>query len=239
MIPFIQSWFQPTVSQGWQGRSYSSHSNTIVALALSALALFTANVFDRTNPGLALILRCIVGGVGLIWLFNRCFPTSTKQHHHGHYPAAPAPVVHVASSPLDSGWNWWPGPRWNQMHAAPVYRAHKRVQHPTHSSPGNFPTVYRTPAQPDLRYMHQAPLNREGGFPAVFRTPAQPDPRPMHQAPLNRGEGFPAVYRTPAQPDPRPMHQAQFNRSPTTYMPESNPSHTSNQTTMFPAAKHR
>ncbi len=186
MVSYIQGWFQPASPQGLQAQRSSFYSDSIVALALGALALFSANAFNRTNPNLATMLRCVAGEIGLIWLFKSCCPTSTQ--HQGHYPVVPGPVIPAASPPAHSQWNWWPWPNGNQLHAAPVYGAAPVVQ--------PIPIPHSPFQQAHINYSHSG---LQGGVPQVH---------PTHST------GFPTVHRAPAQPDPRLMNQAPLTRQP-------------------------
>jgi len=189
--------------------------DTIVSVVAGALALITANAVDHKNRSLALLCRCAAGGVGLLWLFKRCFPFSfvpiqrSQQHHHVHHGATGLSSLSIATQ--------------IQQFLAQ-----------------GFPSVQRAAAQPDLRTVYQTPLHHGSnpgsfppvqpapaqgrGFPNVQRAPAQPDSRSIYQAPLHhgsnprsfppvqpapaQGRGFPNVQRAPAQPDSRSIYQA-------------------------------
>jgi hypothetical protein len=178
MVNFIHSWFQPATPSGQQGQNDdSSWSNTILAVGLGALALFTANAFDRKNPPLATVLRCAAGGIGLIWIFSRCCPTSNGNQVH----LTPAPV---GPPPAPTGNNWW---GWLPPLNTTSTSFHPRPVH----TPYVAPTVH-------TGYSHVPPAAAHpGGFPTVHRAPAQDDTLPMYQAPLTRGA---PVHPVPTAP---------------------------------------
>lgn len=172
MVHFFPGWGTPQPHSGQQASGYSPFTETVIAVALSALAFFTANAFDRTNPGLATLMRLGGVGVGLIWLFNRCCSSSTPGTPHVvHHHVPPPPVYVPPQSPPPYSGSFWNRFSLPTMHPAPATRAyappvapHYPNVHPTHAPGGGFPSVHRAPPQPDPRPMHQAPSSRHPAF---------------------------------------------------------------------------
>lgn len=85
----------------YQHRSSSILFDTVVTVALSAIALLSANAVSYSSPDLATFLRCVPFVFTLAWLFKRCFPSSSQQghqgasHHHSHTHSSQAPVIPV------------------------------------------------------------------------------------------------------------------------------------------------
>ena len=230
-------WFDPAPQYHNQHPGDSSIlRDTIVGIALSALALIGANAVDRDAPVLATLLRLVPAGMALIWLFRRCqcgglggFNHYANYHHqnagyqyHQQYVAPPIPVP----PPAPRYYNWfWRNPI---MHAAPVYRQAPPPPPPPpvyqhhHYQAQPFPPVMRAPAQPPPQPMFAAPAFRPQPVPHHVPLPipvplpsrqrgaphhAAPLFSPVVKAPVQHG-GFPPVMRAPAQP----MHAAPPSR---------------------------
>lgn len=187
MVNFVRGWFNPpSPSSGYQNQGNSLFSDTIISVALSALALVAANMFDRNSPGLAALLRCVPVGITLVWLFKRCCPQGNGYMYHHHYPATPVMTPHMPPPSRQHYWNWnyWLQP--NHINPAPVHRysapppPHYGPHHQTHNSyshahPGtSYSHIYPNPTQPTgFPHVQRAPAQTGGGFPAVQRASAQ------------------------------------------------------------------
>ena len=259
MINMIGGWFNPAPQPGQQPGS-SGLGDTIIMVALGAIALVGANACDRDAPGLAVLLRCVPVGLTLIWLFKRCCPAGSFGQGYVPYHPQPAPIIIQQPSPQP----WWQG-NWfgRNLWPAPVHRHQPQFvpqqvpvyvpQPPPHVHPpmGGFPAVMRAPAQQQVpvyvppqphpqsqtNYSHMQP---GPAFPAVQRTPAQQTGFPqVYKAPAQQ-TGFPQVQRFPAQPVGQTMHQAPISRQqpPPPFNPQSGPQggHQGNGRQMFPAA---
>ena len=149
---------------------------------MGAIALFSAHAFDRTNPGLATLLRCGAGGIGLIWLFNRFWGTTTDSSLHAHSSPHAHYVHHVHHADDETSRHvahgaYGPYGFGSPPHVikVPTYHApvvpfpkepphYTRHAHTTYSAsdysgvPLGFPTVHRAAAQPDMKPMYPAPV---------------------------------------------------------------------------------
>lgn len=204
MINMIGGWFNPAPQLGQQPAS-SGLSDTIIMVALGALALVGANACDRDAPGLAVLLRCVPVGLTLVWLFKRCCPAGSYGQGYVPYNPQPAPIIIQQPAPQP----WWQG-NWfgRNLWPAPVHRQQPQFvpqQVPVYVPPqpqpqlqphlGGFPAVMRAPAQ-------------QTGFPPVQQVPVYVPPQPHPQSQTNyshvqpvpvQKSGFPAVQRAPAQ----------------------------------------
>lgn len=245
MINLLRNWCYsapPAAGQPAQA-NYSSISDTIIAAALSALALFTANGFERTNPALATMLRLAAGGIGLMWLFSRCCSD---------WIGAQQPVGRAAPAPVNLGYFNWFGPRRHvvvqpPLMPQPAQQAHLPPVRPAPVSPRGFSAVQRA-SQPDPVPLHVAPVSRSMADPVVAPAPVTHAPWPtattttyrpvVTRAPVAppfapAGSGFPATQRAPAQqsvfPATRKVADPIWSRA----------SGNGNQRLLFPAAATR
>jgi hypothetical protein len=120
MVSFIRGWLNPTFQRGHQPQSSSIINDMVVTVALSVLALMTANVFDREAPGLAALLRCVPIGVSLIWLFKRCGLDSDGYGYYG-MGGMNLPTTFVNPRSYPNGNMGCPPPL---LHAAPQNRSY-------------------------------------------------------------------------------------------------------------------
>jgi hypothetical protein len=214
MVSFIRGIFNPAYPNGVQSQRHLAVRDTIVAVALSALALITANACEYQSPGLAALLRCTVGGIALIWLFRRCFGNGS---YYRHYPSQPPVVIYQNNPPPTivnplpptpprsywTGWNWFP----TILRSAPVSRPPFAAQPQSHTNYSHASKVPPVPVQPlppqtfksgtsfsqwNGPPLHAAPVSRHSSFtpvppfPSVQSTHSGLGP-PMHQAPFRRG----------------------------------------------------
>ena len=146
----------------------SSFLESVASVALGALAILMASAFDRTNPGLAVVLRCVVGGIGLVWLFNRCCPEGETPARHYHHPI-PTPIYARGSDPFNYGGGWTSTNRmYEAPHSRPVY-----VTPPGHQRVPPFPNVVQSPT-----WQSREP------FPNVIRTSSAQGNHPGNSVPL-------------------------------------------------------
>lgn len=148
--------------------------DTIVAIALSALAFIAASVFDRHDPVLAILLRCAPVGIALIWLFNRCL--QNNNHSWRQQNGLMSGVV-VQSPPSPVG-SWFGGD------------SYFRKEYNHRQSSNGFPSSL------DNVVMRQAPPNREEGSYAGNSRIVTSRHKPMYQAPMTRNEP-PTIHEKP------------------------------------------
>lgn len=129
----------------------SAFSNTVIAVALSALGFFSASIFDRTDPGLAAIIRCASVGVGLIWLFNRSWPSA------GSHFAAPSPMA----ANYYVGQNYYPSVIPTQTAPNFLNSFSPPGSHGVAPMPINVVPMYN-PSSSGISSMHVAPQDRGG-----------------------------------------------------------------------------
>jgi hypothetical protein len=99
MVNYISGWFNPTFQSHHQQRN-SIIVDMILGVALSTIALISANTFDRNAPGLATLLRCVPIGLTLIGLFkysvfNRSGLSYTQTQYHA--PFSPPYIIPQSS----------------------------------------------------------------------------------------------------------------------------------------------
>lgn len=241
MLHFFNNWFNPASYPAHQGQSDSSFGGTIIAAALGAIALISANGFDRTNPELATLLRCTAGGIGLFWLFSRCFSNnnghSPVQHAPGYQPVYVAPM---ASAPV------YFNPVQPPYHAPPKYHANMPPPVAPHIPPFSLPpaanTVYPYAAVHAASHSVGAGSPPTNSFPTVHRAPAQPDSTPMHTAPHHRGPSAGAFSFPSVAPAPHVGGGSGSTGFPNVQRASAggeNSSHAGNQRQLFAAAKTR
>lgn len=213
MVHFIPSFglFAPHAGASVQVNSYVDN---IATIGLGALAFFSAHLVEKTNPGLAAVIRCVVGGAGLVWLFNRCCPGNDSfgvAHHHHHVLSVDhnpyvTPVSHHKHYSQPIGWN---KPMWQAPFSRFFYTQPVSVQQPYQPSyvPVQQPTQHHQQAKtaytanlganfPNVVKVDQA----AGGFPSVYKaTPTSASG--LNLAPLNRGPNVQSSFlQPPTQP---------------------------------------
>lgn len=192
----VQASAPPPYNPGYpQEHRSSGLSSTIATIAIIAFSLIAAAAVSRDAPPLALMLRIVAGGVGLIWLFSR----SRRHRHGGGYHQAyhsPQPSVVVVQEPPRQVYQQQPS-------VVVVQQPHQR----RNSWSGGFglgnlfglgsQPMYQAPA---TRYAQQHQQQSHHGVPPVARAPAQQHGnQPMYVAPQTRGTPPPPVYQQPPQ----------------------------------------
>lgn len=200
MVSLVRAIFNPTYPNGVQSQSHLAVRDTVVAVALSALALITASACEYESPGLAALLRCTVGGIALVWLFRRAF---ANRNHYQNYPSSQPVLVYqnnpppVVLNPLPppaprrsywTGWNWFP----TIWHTAPVSRqpspppftAHPQ-SHTNYSHTVSVPSVPVKPLPTQTGYRSGTTFSQWNGGP------------PLHTAPVSRNSSFTSVPSFP------------------------------------------
>ncbi len=209
MINFTR-WVHSPAPQGYQQQRSSIVGDTIVTVALSSIALLTAQALERTAPDGALLLRCVAGGLALVWLLKRCLPNGNGyvQQQHGH--ASSSPVTHHRS------WYNWFIPR--PLYVAPV----NRYQAPPPYVPTNMPIVQpMSMPPPQGNYFpkvqpYAPPHTKLGSIPSVpplsppkvhpttlypqLQPTLYPQLQPLQNPPPFNGTSFPKVQTFSAPP---------------------------------------
>lgn len=204
MASIFSGWFNstPPVNQPVVHQGSSFFRDTIVATALSAIALVSATAFDRTNPALAALLRCTAGGVGLIWLFKRCCCCGSNPGQQ----TVNSPTMHVpiqTHNPHQGNWvlpfhnaarfmNGFFGSHSSHHHHVIPAKVHHHGLPNAHIIQPSHPTHF---SQPVLQHpVIQAPLTHSTFPHTIFPAPVnQPTiQHPVIQAPVTRSS-FPDV----------------------------------------------
>lgn len=149
---------------------------TTLTVVFDIFALHAANTIERESPGLALLLRCVAGGVTLMWVFRRCCwqENVPRNIHHFHDHSPSIEIVEPLPIYRRQRRYWYSPPLWfgniisgSEMRTAPTNR--RRNIHRSNLTPGK---VYPMPAPP-------APV-RVVPHPQPGRTiPVVPGPRPQ------------------------------------------------------------
>lgn len=161
----------------------------VIAAVIGVVMLITANAIERTSPGGALFMRATLGGVGLLWLLSKIFPSSEGEgsDHFPNvrvaYPTNRSSSLRVSATPL---------------HQAPQSRNGWEITR------DGFPAVFPVPTNrsSSLRGsetpLNRAPQSRNGrastgdGFPAVISVPTngrsslRRNETPLNRAPQSR-----------------------------------------------------
>lgn len=218
MVHLLRSLFGSNVAVGYPGQQnwMRRHCSKIVSVALSAIALVTAQAVDRRHPALATCLRLGAAGTGLFWLFRAIL--SLGNHHHQHQHQVPHHPPYSRYNPLyyiqqfPRYFSRFPKikPAFSQsVHNGvipgpmPPHQASKSVipgplpTGPVHSSQAGSLVTGLLPSAP----MHMQPTNASKSYVA----PVAPGPLPSHHNNKNwknlsgQSKGFPQVAHTPAQ----------------------------------------
>lgn len=198
MVHFTPYFTQPAPHVG-AAVQMTSFADNVAIIGLGALAFFSSNLFERTNPGLAAVIRCVVGGVGLVWLFNKCCPSSGSMGMHHHHPIDPGfvtPIPHHKQKQAGfySVKNMWEAPfsrfysqnSVQQSHfASPketfVHQPAKQAQTTYSANSGDFPNVVKV-----------SQVAREG-FPDVYHS-TQQNYSGLNSAPLTHSSQAHSSY---------------------------------------------
>lgn len=163
----------------------SAVSDTIVAIAVSALSLVGASAFQREAPGFSAILLAVPALTFVVWLMRRFnSPANLYEGRQG----SSVHVIH--SAPVISH---------EPMHALPVHRG-VYVPPPVVGQVTQAQTTYSNPPGLWSRATNFFMGGTRPSFPQV--APVNPNGNGMHALPQNRS--FPNVQPAPVYPHSQP-----------------------------------
>lgn len=200
MVHFIPNFFGPQAPHEGAPVHPTSFAKNISTIALGGLAFFSANLIERTNPGLAAVIRCVVGGAGLVWLFNKCCPSNgaVGAAHHHHHHVSPGYDNPLATPMPHHKYHQQPTGFWNKYSVKNMWQA------PYTRFFGPSPVGVQQPLYKETQYHQQAKTtytaSPAANFPNMMKVNqavggfSQQSPYELHEAPFNHGPKVQSGY---------------------------------------------